>query len=625
MQSTLRRKILLVLVTLMVIFGATVAISIQLSVASSLRRELEKRGISIAKHLAQESINSVLARDRLALRIAASNQKKIEEDIVYIYFEGISPGEILGHSFGDTFPSALLDGRRLPPGKTHGIRRILTEFGTVYDIAAPIAHGGLGEVHLGLSALSVENSASEIAREILMITLLVTGAGILLAIPLSAAIAGPIRRLTDIAEAVAEGDLDQQIPPGGRDEIGQLSRSFSRMLQELRKSRENLLSGNRDLAAEVRRRQLAENQLATQLNFLSTLMDELPSPVFFKDTVGRFLGCNRAFEHFLGRSREEIIGRTTFDLLPEEEARIHAKQDSGVFASQKGCSYEGRLTNKDGAVRNVLFHKASFNDERGALAGLVGILIDITAEREIAALRREFVSTAAHEFQTPLAAILGFAELLSDSANLTEELRCDYLAIVQERAEFLSRQVDKLLNVSRLENGGPLPLTLGPCPMDQLILQSLRSHEQTVQTHRFEWSLPSPCPPVTADRDRITQVLDNLLGNAVKYTPKGGTIRVVAAFAAQALEVCIEDEGPGLAPEHLERIFEKFYRVTNRDSAPSGTGLGLYLCRSIIEAHGGTIFAESLPDRGTRLCFSLPLTAGTIPFPETSALPPVLK
>jgi signal transduction histidine kinase len=161
--------------------------------------------------------------------------------------------------------------------------------------------------------------------------------------------------------------------------------------------------------------------------------------------------------------------------------------------------------------------------------------------------------------------------------------------------------------------------------MDHLILQSLRSHEQRVQTHRFEWSLPSPCPPVTADRDRITQVLDNLLGNAVKYTPKEGTIRVAAAFAAQALEVCIEDEGPGLAPEHLERIFEKFYRVTNHDAAPSGTGLGLYLCRSIIEAHGGTIFAESIPDRGTRICFSLPLTAGTIPFPENSALPPVLK
>ncbi|ALC17343.1 PAS/PAC sensor signal transduction histidine kinase [Desulfuromonas soudanensis] len=607
MRSTLRRKILLVLVTLMVIFGATVAISIQLSVAFSLRRELEKRGISIAKHLAQQSINSVLARDRLALRIAAANQKKIEEDIVYIYFEGISPGEILGHSFGDTFPSALMETRRLPPGQTHGIRRILTEFGTVYDIAAPIAHGGLGEVHLGLSASSVENSASEIAREILVITLLVTGAGILLAIPLSAAIAGPIRRLTDIAEAVAEGDLDQQIPPGGRDEIGQLSRSFSHMLQELRKSRENLLAGYRDLAAEVQRRQLAENQLATQLNFLSTLMDELPSPVFFKDTAGRFLGCNRAFEDFLGRSRDEIIGRTTFDLVPEEEARIHAKQDSGVFASQKGCSYEEQFTSTDGAVRKVLFHKATFNDERGELAGLVGILVDITAEREIAALRREFVSTAAHEFQTPLAAILGFSELLSDSANLTEELRCEYLAIVQERAEFLSRQVDKLLNVSRLENGGTLPLTLGPCPMDQLILQSLRSHQQTVRTHRFEWSLPSPCPPVTGDRDRITQVLDNLLGNAVKYTPKGGTIRVAAAFTAQALEVCIADEGPGLAPEHLERIFEKFYRVTNHDAAPSGTGLGLYLCRAIIEAHGGTIVAESTLNQGTRLSFSLPL------------------
>lgn len=604
---SLQLKILLTLVGLLALLGGTVSLFIRLHLAKGLREELEKRGVSIAKHIAQSSVEAILSRNPLSLAIAAANQKKTEEDIVYIFFLGPRPGEVLGHTFGDGFPARLLEINPLSPGEEYAIRHLETEAGRVYDIAVPVTGGGLGQVRLGISARSVEEALDRMTGESLAITFLAVLAAILLAVPLSAAIVHPVRHLTRAAERAAEGHLDQEVPAGSGDEIGQLAFSFNRMLLKVQKAQEALLVGNRELAAEVERRQQAEKRLAAQLSFLGTLLDALPSPVFFKGTDGRYAGCNRAFEEFAGRDREAIVGLTVFDLFREEEAERHARMDRDLFAVRGICSYEGPLTRADGMTRQVIFHKATFRDESGKTAGLVGIFLDVTSDREIDRLRNEFISTAAHEFQTPLAAILGFSELLLNHPETPPDERQEYLGIVQEKAGYLSRIVDQLLDVARLEAGRGFPLDPKPCRADRLILNYLRSCQQNAPGHHVEVKLPSECPAVIADEDRIVQVLDNLLSNAVKYSPKGSLIRVVGEATEDSFRISVEDQGPGLDSEHLERIFDKFYRAHTAETSPSGTGLGLYIARSIVEAHGGTIRAESEPGAGTRITFSLPL------------------
>jgi len=601
----LRQKIFFALASLVVLIGLADFFFIKYGFSGHLRQELEKRGVSIARNIAHNSVNAILAQDLLALKIAAHQQKLAEEDIVYIFFLGARAEEVLAHTFDHGFPLDLLSANPLPKGSTHSIRYLATERGPIYDVAVPVSRGGLGQVRLGISATPVTLAIDTLTRNILLTTLLMAGFGLLLALPLSAAIAQPLRRLTDAAGAVGEGCFDQRIPEQGNDELGKLARTFNVMTQRLRSAQDDLLERNRLLADEVARRQSAEAQLAFQLNFLSTLMNELPGPVFYKNSEGIYLGCNRAFEEFFGLERKQVIGRTTFELFPEAEARLHHQADRGLLAEPGTSQYECRVVRPGGGVRQALFRKTTFTDNAGRLTGLVGIVVDVTAEREIDRLRREFVSTAAHEFQTPLAAIIGFCDLLQDEGAVEPGQRREFIGIIQERAEFLSRLVDQFLDVSRIEAGRSVPLNPRLCHPDRLIQKLLRSFQHHYGL-RFELRLPKDCPQIVADEDRLAQVIENLLSNAVKYSPAEGRIAITGTIDDELFSLSVEDQGEGLQPDQLERIFEKFYRADHSETAPSGTGLGLYIARAIVEAHGGRISAASTPGQGTRISFSIP-------------------
>lgn len=601
----LRQKIFLSIAGLVTFVGLTIFLFIKYEFPRHLRQELEKRGVSIARNVAHSSVNAILAQDLLALKIAAYQQLKAEEDLVYIFFLGARSGEVLAHTFENGFPLELVAANPLPKKSTHSIRYLTTERGTIYDVAVPVSQGGLGQVRLGISATPVTLAIDDLTKKILVATLLLAGLGLLLAIPLSAAIARPLRRLTDAAGAVGEGCFDQHIPEQGSDELGKLARTFNVMTQKLRTAQDDLLERNRLLADEVARRQSAEGQLAFQLNFLSTLMNELPGPVFYKDAHGIYLGCNRAFEEFFGIERKQVIGRTSFELFPEAEARLHQQADQGLLAEPGTSQYECIISRPGGIERQAVFRKTTFADNAGRLTGLVGIVVDVTAEREIDRLRREFVSTAAHEFQTPLAAIIGFCDLLREQATDDPVQRQEFIGIIQERAEFLSRLVDQFLDVSRIEAGRNLPLNPGLCHPDRLIEKLLRSFQHHYGL-RFELRLPKDCPQIIADEDRLAQVIENLLSNAVKYSPAEGRIAITGAVDEDLFHLSVEDQGAGLLPDQLELIFEKFYRADHSETAPSGTGLGLYIAKAIVEAHGGRISAASTPGQGTRISFAIP-------------------
>ncbi len=607
---SLRIKVLVSIIGLLTFLGLTVAAFIKVGFSAKLAEELQKRGVSIAKHIAGNSTGAILAQDRLALKIAAYKQKNTEEDIAYIFFLGEDRRQVLAHTFGETFPVELLGLNDVPPGEGYHVRQIVTENGPIYDVAVPIIRGGLGQVRLGMSARYVDQTVTQLSGDVLAITLTLLVLGALIAVPLSGAITRPIRQLTRAAEAIAGGDLTQQVPTAGRDEIGMLACSFNRMSQNLNRTRNELLGSNRELAEEVERRQRAEGRLAAQLDFLTTLLDELPNPVFFKDTRGRYLGCNRGFEEFLGRDKTDIIGKTVFDLRPDKQSARHHQEDQALFQAPGTRSYEAETMRRDGMLRTVVFNKATFRDNDGNLAGLVGVMVDVTAEREVARLKSEFVSTAAHEFQTPLATILGFAELLMSQPGFGADEQAEFLGLIYDKAESLSKMVDDLLDVSRIEAGRGLSLNKQPCALDEVVDQVLRELRSRAVSHRFELDLPKPAPVVEVDQARFAQVLENLLGNAVKYSPPGSRIRILGEMTDRRFRLRIENEGQGLNPDQLIRIFDKFYRAAPSDTTPSGTGLGLYIVKSIIESHGGTVEAQSVPGQGVSIGFSLP-TAGT--------------
>jgi signal transduction histidine kinase len=181
----------------------------------------------------------------------------------------------------------------------------------------------------------------------------------------------------------------------------------------------------------------------------------------------------------------------------------------------------------------------------------------------------------------------------------------DSLAVIEDEADRLAALIDDLLDASRLQAGG-LALNRSEVSLDALSRRVVERFRTQSDRHSFEVRFPSSFPLLQADEMRLTQVLTNLLSNAVKYSPDGGTIRLQGSLRPGEAVVCVADKGPGIDPADAPHVFDRFYRSTSAASRTKGAGLGLFLAKSVVEAHGGRIWLDTGRDRGARICFSLP-------------------
>jgi signal transduction histidine kinase len=242
-------------------------------------------------------------------------------------------------------------------------------------------------------------------------------------------------------------------------------------------------------------------------------------------------------------------------------------------------------------------------DEIGQLAETFNRMA--TELESLERLRRDLVANVSHELKTPIAALRAHLENLLDGV---EEPRRETLQVMLEQSERLTHLVEELLDLSRLESGG-VTLTMEPVSLAPLVRQVGREiqigREKSVVFHN---EVPADLPPVRADGERLHQVLFNLLDNAVRFTPNGGSVTVTAERQNGSVEVRVADTGVGISQEHLPRLFERFYRADPaRSRGDGGTGIGLAIARSVVEAHGGHITAESEPGNGSVFTFDLPV------------------
>jgi signal transduction histidine kinase len=221
-------------------------------------------------------------------------------------------------------------------------------------------------------------------------------------------------------------------------------------------------------------------------------------------------------------------------------------------------------------------------------------------------MKTEFITTAAHEFRTPLTSIQGFSELLL-CRQLPPAEQKEFLTYIHDKAAVLTEIVNDLLDIARIEAGRGIPLRPSPCTARELVDQILPFIQSRPDRSRFQIDLAAPDTSLRVDRDKIGQVLENLLSNAVKYSPPLTPIRIAGAGTAGEYEITVIDRGIGMTPRQLERIFDKFYRADASNRAVGGVGLGMNIARSIVQAHGGRIWVESAPRQGTRAHFTLPV------------------
>jgi two-component system, OmpR family, phosphate regulon sensor histidine kinase PhoR len=447
--------------------------------------------------------------------------------------------------------------------------------------AVPVEHAGrrVGVARVAMSLESIDEQVADLRRA----ELLAFGLGLLITVLLSAlfssSLGRSLREIMDAARQLAAGDLDARIRVRREDELGELARILNYSADQLQGRLSEIARDRARMEAILS--SMEDGMLAVDHRGVVTLANQ---------ALVRSLGLEHAVgRHYLEVIRQHEVGSVVESVLREgarraEEVEIHRLRR--VFALT-AVPFPGEKAAPQGAL--VTFH-------------------DATERRRVDQVRRDFVANASHELRTPLTSIRGFVEALEDGAVNDPPTSERFLGKIRTHADRMAALVEDLLELSRLESGERPPQWQEVLPsevVDDVVASfSGLAERKGLTLTRGEGS----APPVVTDADRLRRILENLVENAVKYTPAGGWVSVGASPGPDgAAALVVEDNGPGIAAEHLPRIFERFYRVDRaRSRELGGTGLGLAIVRHLAEGMGTTVVISSEPGRGTRFSVTVP-------------------
>jgi PAS domain S-box-containing protein len=291
-------------------------------------------------------------------------------------------------------------------------------------------------------------------------------------------------------------------------------------------------------------------------------------------------------------------------LHPHDLDRVLAEMDR-VRQTGEGVDHEYRLVRRDGSV--VWIHDLAINVEEDGERFARGFIVDVTDRREADRMKDEFVALVSHELRTPLTSIRGYLELMQEDSNLTDEQK-RHLKTVDRNADRLQRVVGDLLFVAQVE-AGRLTLERRAVDLNEIVREAIDACSPTAAAKEVELATElGQLPELTGDRARLAQVLDNLISNAVKFTPGGGRVTVCTTHTEDTVELAVMDTGMGISEDELPKLFQRFFRTERATvTAIPGTGLGLAIARAIVEGHAGQIEVASVEGEGTTFRVSLPL------------------
>jgi two-component system phosphate regulon sensor histidine kinase PhoR len=446
-------------------------------------------------------------------------------------------------------------------------------------LAKPFRRGSdlAGVVRLALPLASIDQSIAAMRR-------LLVGASVL-ALALAAVLSGlaahlasrTVRALNAAARTMAGGDLTRHVPSGGHDELAEMGHALSQLASSLSRSLTDLRS-ERDL--------------------LGGILTGMREGVLLLDREGRVALVNPSFrEMFLIPS--EVTGRPLLEVVRHAELKSLVDQ-----AGRSLAAVSGEIEVLGIKPRRLLVHASNTGTDRGALV----VLVDVTEVRRLELVRRDFVASAAEELRAPIASARSALETLGAAMKTDADAAGELVGVIDRNVERLHRLIEDLLDLSRIESR-EFTMQLEPVELAAVTESTLAVFRDAAIRKRMhlEQALPAGLPAVRADRRGVGQVLANLLDNAIKYCPEESTVRIGARLEGSSVRVSVEDDGPGIEPRHLPRLFERFYRVdAGRSRELGGTGLGLSIVKHLVEAMGGVVAVESTPRQGSSFSFTLP-------------------
>jgi len=451
----------------------------------------------------------------------------------------------------------------------------------VWVLATPIKSNDevIGAIYLEANIENVYVQLREINSIFAAGTAIALGVTAILGIFLAQTVTRPMSDMRRQALALAKGNFSRKVKVYGDDEIGELAITFNSLTKKLQDAQ---------ATTEGERRKL------------SSVLSFMTDGVIATDRKGRVILINDPAAHLLDVSRETVLSMPIVSLLGLE----------------KDYTFEDLLNQQDSLILDFsaedepFILRANFSiiqKETGFVNGLITVLHDITDQEKIEQERREFVANVSHELRTPLTTMRSYLEALADGAWQDEKLAPNFLSVTQQETERMIRLVNDLLKLSKMDSKD-YQLMKDWVDFNSFFNHIIDRFEMGKEGHiTFKRAIPKKAIFIEIDEDKITQVLYNIISNAIKYSPEGGQITFSLRELDDHIEVSIQDQGVGIPKDRLDKIFDRFYRVDKaRARNIGGTGLGLAIAKEMVEVHKGKIWAASREGEGTTIFFTLP-------------------
>jgi two-component system phosphate regulon sensor histidine kinase PhoR len=580
-QWRITTSFILVVLIIMGILGVYLVNSTRNSQLNNLRSQLENE----ARITAEASLPGFLSPDEpsnldtLAKKLGA----EIEARITIIALDGV----VLGDSEED--PATMENHANRPEivdalaaGVGESTRYSTTLGQMMMYVAVPVIHQGetLGVARVSLPLTAVESLVHQVTVSIIIAVALAMALVILAAWIIARITTRPIRRLTVATKRITSGELGQKITTEAKDEVGELTHAFNEM--------------------SAKTKELVE-AISEDRTRLATILDNMADGVIMTDTEGNISLANRAAGKIFNIKDAE--NKPLIEVVRDHEVDELLKLCLRTAGTQT-IQYESGISKRYlRAIAIPIIHNE--------LTSVLLLLQDLTELRNLQTMRRDVIGNISHEFRTPLAGIKAMVETLRDGAVDDKETAEDFLARIDSEVDRLTQLVAELTELSRIETG-KAELKKEAVNLNQLVGEVIAQLSPQVKRQKIAISqdFAADLPSVPADKDRVRQVIANLVHNAIKFTPAGGMITITSRALEGSVVVDIADTGIGITKEDLARVFERFYKG-DKARAGEGTGMGLAIAKHVIEAHGGSIWVRSEEGKGSTFSFSLPFQAGS--------------
>lgn len=607
--SKLFKKTLLIIIVLFAVIALTTLFSSGWNLYQDLTQEYKSKGTAIARSIAGSSVDTLLNRDVSTVQAMIDQFTEII-GVSYVFVVD-AQGELISHTFIPNVPAEILNlqtSRNVEPTDI-----FIKGRGDFIDISAPIVEGAVGYVHVGMDkGIIMAQLKAAMIRQMYLLSLIFI-ASVAAAYVLVNRVSQPLNNLTEYSRKLAQHEFTAQVDIHSKDEVGLLAHTMQSMAIELSEVFERYELALKDAIIEL------QNTLA----YLTTVIDHMADGLLVLDIDGIITHVNPALSAMFGMRESDLMGKSCRDIFGDDLAEIvlRSRHDPKAVFTTEIALAESR-TGKAVATGIQQEYFPLEGTEKGI--GSVVIIRDITSEKEVDRMKTDFISTVSHELRTPLTAVKGFTEIIKmkleedilklvqihDRKSEKAIMRVrDNITIILSESERLTKLIDDLLDIAKLESG-KVEWKTEPVSMAEVISRAQDATSALFEKKGlvFTKTIDDSLPELSGDPDKLMQVVINLLSNAVKFTP-AGFVTCAARRSNGEVVVSVIDSGIGISEGNQASIFEKFKQAGDTlTDKPRGTGLGLPICRQIIEHHGGRIWVESQPGKGSVFSFALPLS-----------------